>query len=228
MTDALSLAQFSRLLIWSSPSFPTGAFSYSHGLEFAVEEKLVRDADSLREWVDWILSHGALFSDAVFLAQAVRALERKDLEAAIDVAELAAAMRGTAEFALETRQQGASFFATARALWPSPLLDEFAGRHPRPVLPIAVALICVQSLPLTPSVAAFLHAGASNLVSAGVRLIPLGQTEGQRMIAALAPAVAAAVERALSTPLAELATSAPMVDWASMRHETQYTRLFRS
>jgi urease accessory protein len=83
-------------------------------------------------------------------------------------------------------------------------------------------------VPLEPALAAFLQAFAANLVSAGVRLVPLGQSDGQLVVAALEAAVAAAARQALATPLDEVGTAAPIVDWCSMRHETQYTRLFRS
>jgi urease accessory protein len=98
----------------------------------------------------------------------------------------------------------------------------------RPALPVAVALASADTIPLSEALAGYLHAGAANLVSAGVRLIPLGQTNGQRSIAALEGAVTDTVARALAASLDDLCTAAPMVDWTSMRHETQYTRLFRS
>jgi urease accessory protein len=225
----LELPQLFRLLTWASPAFPTGAFSYSHGIEFAVEEGLIKDVAELQDWVGWIVRHGALFADAVLLAHALRAAEAGDDAALDEVAELAAAMRGTAEMALESRQQGASFLSTAQAVWPHPRVGAFVSRcAAQPALPVAVALLAAGSVPRTAALGAYLHAAMANLVSAGVRLIPLGQTDGQRCIAALAGAVEDTVARALATPLDELATAAPMVDWTSMRHETQYTRLFRS
>ena len=225
----LSLPQLLRLLTWASPAFPTGAFSYSHGLEFAVEEGMVTSAAQLQDWVGWIVRHGALHADAVFLAHTYRAVEAGDDAALDDVAALAAAMRGTAETALESAQQGGSFLATADAVWPHPRLSAFVRRNDaKPALPVAVALLAVGALPLAETLAAYLHAAGANLVSAGVRLIPLGQTDGQRCIAALESSIAEAVGRAGSTALEDLATAAPMVDWTSMRHETQYTRLFRS
>lgn len=228
MTE-LALPQLFRLLTWASPAFPTGAFSYSHGIEFAVEEGLVKNAPQLQDWVGWIVRHGALYADAVLLAHAHRAAEAGDDAALDEVAELAAAMRGTAETALESLQQGASFLSTAQAVWPHPRVAAFVERNGgKPALPIAVALLCADSIPLPAALVAYVHAAMANLVSAGVRLIPLGQTDGQRSIAALEGAVAATVERALATALDDLATAAPMVDWTSMRHETQYTRLFRS
>ncbi len=225
----MKLPQLLRLLTWASPAFPTGAFSYSHGIEFAVEEGLVTNAAQLQDWVGWILRHGALYADAVLLAHAHRAAEAGDDAALDEVATLAAAMRGTAETALESLQQGASFFDTALAVWPNKRMPAFLKRNgAKPALPVAVALACAGTIPLPETLAAFLHAGSANLVSAGVRLIPLGQTDGQRCIAALERAVGETAERAAVTALDDLATAAPMVDWTSMRHETQYTRLFRS
>ncbi len=229
MTSTLALPQLLRLLTWASPAFPTGAFSYSHGIEFAVETGLVTNAAQLQDWVGWIVRHGALYADAVLLAHAHRAAEANDNAALDEAAELAAAMRGTAETALESLQQGASFFDTAQAVWPNKRMQAFQKRNGvKPALPVAVALASADTIPLPETLAAYLHAGSANLVSAGVRLIPLGQTDGQRCIAALERAVRETVERAQATALDDLATAAPMVDWTSMRHETQYTRLFRS
>lgn len=225
----MKIAQLLRLLTWSSPSFPTGAFSYSHGIEFAVEEGLVANAAQLQDWVGWIVRHGALHADAVLLAHAHRAAEAGDNAKLDEVAEIAAAMRGTAETAIESLQQGASFFDTAQAVWPTKRMAAFLKRTgAKPALPVAVALACADTIPLPEALAAYLHAGAANLVSAGVRLVPLGQTDGQRSIAALEGAVTETVARAMATALDALCTAAPMVDWTSMRHETQYTRLFRS
>jgi urease accessory protein len=229
MTSALVLPQLFRLLTWASPAFPTGAFSYSHGLEYAVEEGLVTSAAQLQEWVGWIVQRGAMCSDAVLLAHAYRAAEAGDNVNLDEVAELAAAMRGTAETAMESLQQGASFFDTAQAVWPSKRMTAFLKRNgAKPALPVAVALLSAGAVPLRETLGAYLHAAMANLVSAGVRLIPLGQTDGQRSIVALEAAVTETVKRALITSLDDLATAAPMVDWTSMRHETQYTRLFRS
>jgi urease accessory protein len=225
----MKLAQLLRLLTWASPSFPTGAFSYSHGIEFAVEEGLVGNAAQLQDWVGWIVRHGALHADAVLLAHAQRAAEAGDDKTLDEIAAIAAAMRGTAETATESLQQGAAFFDTAQAVWPSKRMAAFLKRAgAKPALPVAVALACADAIPLPEALAGYLHAGAANLVSAGVRLIPLGQTDGQRSIAALEGAVAETVARAQATALDDLCTAAPMVDWTSMRHETQYTRLFRS
>ena len=217
-----------RLMAWLSPAYPTGGFSYSHGLEFAVEAGLVSGPPSLVDWVGHIVKDGAGRVDAMLFRAAYEAAD--DPAALDDLADLAAAFRGTAETALESGQQGAAFLATTRLAWPASRLEAFALRRGQaPVaLPIAVALACAGRVPLEPALLAYLQAFAANLVSAGVRLIPIGQSDGQRALAALEPAVAAAAAAALATPLGEIGASAAMVDWCSIRHETQYTRLFRS
>jgi urease accessory protein len=217
-----------RLMAWLSPSYPTGGFSYSHGLEYAVEAGLVSGRASLVAWVGHIVKAGAGRVDAMLFRAAYEAAD--DPVALDDLADLAAAFRGTAEMSLESGQQGAAFLATTRLAWPEARLEAFALRRGQaPVtLPIAVALACAGRVPLEPALLAYLEAFAANFVSAGVRLIPIGQSDGQRALAALEPAVAAAAAVALVTPLEEIGSSAAMVDWCSIRHETQYTRLFRS
>ncbi|HEX9489140.1 MAG TPA: urease accessory protein UreF [Stellaceae bacterium] len=219
-----------RLLTWLSPAYPLGAFSYSHGLEYAVEIGLVTDRDSLQEWVATAVGAGAGRSDAALLVAAWRAAHGDDRAALDEVVALAAAWRGTAETALESRAQGAAFLATTRAAWPHVLLDELALRHRGELaLPVAVGVAAAaQEVPLPAVLTAYLHGFAGNLVSAGVRLIPLGQSDGQLAIAALEGVVAATASAVLATPLEDIGTAAPLLDWCSMRHETQYTRLFRS
>ncbi len=134
---------------------------------------------------------------------------------------------------LETETQGRAFLATTRAAWPHPGLDAFAARRAGGIavaLPVAVgAAAAFHGIPAGRwRWPAFLHAFVANLVSAGIRLIPIGQTDGQRAVAALEPVVARVVATAMATPLDEVATAAPLIDWCSMRHESQYTRLFRS
>jgi urease accessory protein len=219
-----------RLMTWLSPAYPLGAFSYSHGLEYAVEAKLVDDRDSLQAWVATAVDAGAGRSDAALLTAAWRAARADDPAALDDLVALAAAWRGTAETALESRAQGAAFLATTRAAWPHVLLDQLALRHRGEVaLPVAVGVAAAaQEVPLAAVLTAYLHAFAANLVSAGVRLIPLGQSDGQLAITALERVVAGTAAAVLTTALDEVGTAAPLLDWCSMRHETQYTRLFRS
>lgn len=226
MTDAAIY----RLMTWLSPAYPLGAFSYSHGLEYAVEAGLVATSTTLSDWIGTAVTSGAGRSDAALFAAAWRAQISVNETRLDDIADLAHAWRGTRETALESEAQGAAFLSTTRAAWPHPALDALASRRSgKLALPVAVAVACaVHSVELAPALTAYLHAFASNLVSAGVRLIPLGQTEGQRILATLAPQIISAVAVALTTPLDAVGTAAPLLDWCSMRHETQYTRLFRS
>jgi urease accessory protein len=220
-----------RLLTWLSPSYPVGAYSYSHGIEHAVEAAIVTGRDGLVAYVAAALEEGAARVDAALLAAAWRAARDGDDTRLDEIADLAAAWRGTAELALESDAQGRAFLAATRAAWPHRRLDEFAARRADAAvaLPVAVGIAAaLHEVGLMPALEGFLHSFAANLVSAGMRLIPLGQTDGQRALAALEPVVARATEAAATTTLDEIATSAPLLDWCSMRHEGQYTRLFRS
>jgi len=227
--NTITDAALYRLLTWLSPGYPLGAFSYSHGTEYAVEARLVGDAGTLRRFVATVLGAGAGRSDAALFAAAWRAAADGDAAGLDEIAMLATAWRGTAETALESEAQGAAFLATTRAAWPHPLLDALASRRRSIALPVAVAVAAAaHGIPLEAALLAYLHGVAANLVSAGMRLIPLGQSDGQRVIAALEDDVAAACRDGLAMPLDEVGTAAPLVEWCSMRHETQYTRLFRS
>jgi len=222
-----------RLLAWSSPSYPTGAFSYSHGLEWAVEAGSVTNLQGLLDYVTAVLSRGGGWIDAVLFAHAWRATTDSTLATLDDLTALAAAFRGSSETALESRQQGAAFLDVTRKAWPHPTLEALASRSAANNTPvahcIAVAVACAaHDIALEPALYAYLHAVAANLVSAGARLIPLGQTQAQIAIARLPPTIATLIERASLTPLDELGTAAPAIELCSLRHETQYTRLFRS
>jgi urease accessory protein len=218
-----------RLQAWLSPAYPVGAFSFSSGLEWAVEAGDVVDAKTLERWLAVILAEGGGFCDAVFFVHAYRASEQRDDTALAAVAELALAFAPSKERHLETTAQGGAFLAATRAAWPCAALDRLVALSPGCAYPVAVAAAAAgHGIPLAPALAACLHALAANLISAGVRLIPLGQTDGQRVLAALEPVIAATSARALATRLDEVGSAAFRADLASLRHETQYTRLFRS
>ena len=218
-----------RLLAWSSPAYPTGGFSYSHGLEWAVETGAVRGLYDVLDYVTAVLTRGGGWVDAVLFAHAWRLLDRP---AALDVlARRAAAFRGSAETALESRQQGAAFLEVTRKAWPHPAIDAFAGRNDR--VPVAHSVIfaitcAAHGIALNASLYAYLHAFATGLVSAGVRLVPLGQTQAQIAIARLATTIAEVCTAAQEGQLADLGTAAPGVELCCLHHETQYSRLFRS
>jgi urease accessory protein len=269
---ALTDTALYQLLAWSSPGYPTGAFSYSHGLEWAVEAGTVTDLATLLDYITAVLARGGAWVDAVLFTHAWRlaapaaapahapaspdaapaaapthapaATDRRTFADAArpspaqdrathldELSRLATAFRGSAETALESRQQGAAFLDVTRKAWPHPSLDAFAQRQSgAPVAHcIAVALACAaHNIALVPALHSYLHAVAANLVSAGARLIPLGQTQAQIAIAQLSRSVTEIAERALATSLDDLGTAAPLVEICSLRHETQYTRLFRS
>src|SRR5262245_40345204 len=222
-----------RLQSWLSPVFPTGSYSYSHGLESAVESKQVHDRESLVDWLDADLHYGSPRNDAIFFVEAWRCAAEGDHARLLEISELSAAFRGTAEFALETSQQAAACLATFGAVWPDAVTERLSqalrARGLQAVLPVVIAVrAAAEGVPADVALRAFLQASVGNLVTAGVRLIPLGQTDGQRAIAALEDAVLDASVRALTAGLDDLGAAALMVDLASVSHETQYTRLFRS
>jgi len=220
-----------HLMSWMSPSYPIGAYTYSHGIEYAVEEGLITSLDDLVPWIIDILELGSGKSDAVLLAAAYRAALDQDLAALTEIAEVGIAFASTKELALETAQQGRAFVRviedvsteanTLEALkkqWQGPLIH-----------PVAVGIVAADhGVPLTETLTAYLHGFVSNLVSAAVRLVPLGQTDGQRAIAALAEDVGQIVALSMETTIDDLGSATLMVDWCSSLHETQYTRLFRS
>ncbi len=282
MTTSSSLY---RLLAWLSPSFPVGAFSYSHGLEYAVEIELIKNRDDLVAWCAALLRHGSGLHDAMLFVAAWRALDAQDHGALMEIFELSTAMRPTSELALETQAQGAAFARAIRDAWPLPDFDPFGqcrdplpvpplskGREPwgsqhlytsgeagyspplqggglgrgsgdkekaakpslqsdhaTPSYPLSVALCAhAHGIDMRDALAAYLHAFTANLISAGVRLIPLGQTDGQIALRLLEADVAASAELAQTLPLEEIGSATPMLDYCSAQHETQYTRLFRS
>jgi urease accessory protein len=226
----LNAAALYRLMAWLSPAYPIGAFSYSSGIEWAVEAGDVADAATLECWLAVMIADGGGFCDGVFFAHAHRAAAERDDKALRAVAELATAFAPSRERHLETTAQGCAFLDATRAAWPTPALDRLLAVWDGAVaLPVAVAVASAgHGIALAPALQAYLHALTANLVSAGVRLVPLGQTDGQRVLAALEPVVAATAARALTTPLDEVGGAAFRADLASMRHETQHTRLFRS
>jgi urease accessory protein len=219
-----------RLMAWLSPSFPVGAFSYSGGLEWAVEAGDVTDAASLQRWLAAVIAQGGVFCDAALFANAHRATATGDDGLLRAAAELAVALAPSRERHLETTAQGRAFIETARAAWPCGALDRLAAAWDGAVAyPVAGAVTAAgHSIASAPALHAYLHAAAANLISAGVRLIPLGQTDGQRVLAALEPVIAEVAARAIATALDDIGGAALRADLASMRHEAQYTRLFRS
>ena len=218
---------------WLSPAFPTGSYSYSHGIEWAVEAGYIHDRQSLVDWLEADLCYGSGRNEAIFFIEAWRSATDNEYQKLLEIAELAAAFRGTSEFALESSQQATACLATLRQVWPDPVVENLSELLSELRMPPAVAVVlgvrsARESLPVGLAMPAFLQSYTANLVSAGVRLIPLGQTDGQLAIAALEEAVLAASLEAERATIRDLGSAAFMVDLASASHETQYTRLFRS
>lgn len=219
-----------RLMTWLSPAFPVGGFSYSSGLEWAVEVGDITDTASLADWLDAMLGDGSGFCDATFLVHAYRATEAGETAALNEIAELAAAFVPSRERQLETTSQGRAFIDIVRAAWNADGLDAVIAACSTPmVYPVAVGVVAaMHAVPLAPTLHGFLHALVSNWISAASRLIPLGQTDSQRVLVRLEAAVAATANRALDAALDDLGSATFRADLAGLRHETQYTRLFRS
>jgi urease accessory protein len=229
MTES-EVAALYRLMTWLSPAFPVGAFSYSSGIEWAVEAGDIEDAASLRDWLASMLTDGPGFCDGAFLTHAHRAASSRDGTGLRDIAELAAAFVPSRERQLETSAQGRAFIDIARAAWNCDGLDQMISHCDGAIVyPVAVGLVsAAHAIPLAPTMHAFLHALTSNWISAGARLVPLGQTDSQRVLALLEPTVVSTAKRALTASPDDLGSATFRADLAGMRHETQYTRLFRS
>jgi urease accessory protein len=211
MLDAhlLTLAQ------WLSPAYPVGAFAWSHGLERTIGRGDVQDGAALAAWLSDVLEHGAGRSDVILLCAA------HATEDVAPVAELAAALAPSRERRMETLQQGAAFAATTRAVWDLDLPDM--------AYPVAVGRAArLMGLPVQPVAQLWLQSFASNLVQAAQRLMPLGQTEAQRILAGLAPVCLRIGAEATRADLDDIGSAAFAVDTASMQHAGQYSRIFRS
>jgi urease accessory protein len=218
---------------WLSPAFPTGSYSYSHGIEWAVEAGYIHGRESLVDWLEADLRYGSGRNEAIFFLEAWRCATEDDCEKLFDVAELAAAFRGTSEFALESSQQAAACLATLRRVWPDRVVESLFELLSERSVPPALAVVlgaraAGQGVPYGLALPAFLQSYIANLVTAAVRLIPLGQTDGQLAIAELEEPILATSVQAEQATVRDLGSAAFMVDFASASHETQYTRLFRS
>jgi len=207
-TDLLTLVQ------WLSPAFPTGGFAYSHGLEAVIFEG-ERTATGIGDRIEGVLRHGSGQADAVLLASVLRGDDPDGLDT------VARAMAGTKERLSETLEQGAAFARTVSAL---------TGRSlPPRALPVAVGEAArALTLPIKDVLAVYLHAFAANLVACATRFAPLGQTEGQAMLASLHPVIGALADWASTAGLDEIGTAALGAELAAMRHEEMDVRIFKT
>jgi len=235
MTDPVSLPALYRLLAFLSPAFPIGAFTYSHGLEQVIDTGGVTDADDLKAWLEDILRYGAGRSDAILLKETFQAAGRGNRQGVEDLRELGLALQPSRERHLETSAQGTAFVdAVAKSWMPDVgtpagnLFKALADGDPWPY-PVALGVVCAaHGIPEQAAMSAFLHAFAANIISVAVRAVPLGQSDGQKVLASLEPVIFDVADRAAACSLDDLGTSTFLADIASMAHETQYSRLFRS
>lgn len=223
MKQGLDTQALLRLMAWLSPAFPIGGFAWSAGLERAVADGLVKNAGDLEAWLATLMRHGALWNDAVLFSEAWRSFE--DAGVLREVAELGLAMAGSAERFAETLSLGKAF-VTAASAWSDPVLERLPTDVPFSVAVGAIA--AAHGVPADKALAAFLHAAVSQAVSAGIRLGCCGQADGVKILAALEGEIAQLSERAPNLTLDNLGGAAVQAEIASLRHETQHSRLFRS
>lgn len=220
-------ASLQKLLTWLSPAFPVGAFAWSAGLETAIADRRISDSGALQNWLAGTLSHGGLKTDAILLAQAWRvASAEPGTEVTLaDLADLAIALTPARERLMETSITGESF-AIALKAWPIELREPLPSPCPYPIAVGAVA--AAHGVPLHETLLAFLTAAVHGQISVAVRLVPLGQTDGLRVMAALEPAIATLAGSATTSRLADIGGIAYATDIAQMQHETLEPRIFRS
>lgn len=224
MTEPLAgSAALLRLMAWLSPAFPVGGFSYSHGIERAVDDGLIASAKDLSDWLGALAEIGSGWNDCVLFAESWRrARTSGDL---VEIAELGEALAGSRERHMETMLQGQAFLKAAAA-WPTPA----ALRLPEDC-PYCVAVGATaggHGIGLEDALSAWLQAFATNLVQAAIRLSVLGQVAATGVIAGFEPIALAVGKRAATSSLDDLGTAALASEISAMRHETQHSRLFRS
>lgn len=212
-TDARQLL---LLLTWMSPAFPTGAFAYSHGLEWAIDSGTVHDAATLTDWIADLVTRGSGWNDAVLFARCWE-------EDASSLNELALALATSRERHLETSQLGRAFRIAAGVFAP-PVLDDGEIAYP-----IAAGSACAaMGIGRHDALLAYLQGFAATLTSVAVRLVPIGQTAGLAVLRDLGPVIAATAQRATTATLDDLGAITLTADIAAMRHETQHSRVFRT
>lgn len=225
----MSLA-LTRLLQLASPALPVGAFSYSQGLEWAIEDGTVRDETTALAWMGGLLEHNLGSFEAPLLARLITAWQGGDIETVKRLNELHLASRETAELRAETLQMGYSLVRLLHELGDFPgevliLLDVLG----EPGFPVAwSAAAATWQIPVEQAVTAYLWAWAENQAMGALKAVPLGQSAGQRILLELGARVPAIGQRALTLDPEAWSNLAPGFAIASCRHETQYSRLFRS
>lgn len=213
---------------WLSPAFPTGGFSYSHALETLVDDGRATSPNAVAEWLTTVLTRGSGWTDGLLCRETWRAVTEDDDVRLLDLVNLANALPGTAEFHLETTAQGTAFLRAVNAGWPSTVPPSLRTAE-SVAYPVAVGGCCaVATIEEDRTIAAFLSGLSGHLISAACRLVPLGQSDAQRVTATINRRLPDLVDSLLRADFDDLGTCAWTLDLASMSHETLHTRLFRS
>lgn len=227
-TDAALL----RTLWLASPALPVGGFSYSEGLEAAVDAGLVHDEASAGTWLVDQLLLGPARSDLAVAARAIAAWRADDLDRVRALNAWVLHTRETSELRLQAEQMGRSLLAWAQSLgeFGAPVLRQLTeARLEPPTWPVASACAAAQgAAPAREALIGLAFGWAENMVQAAIKAVPLGQGTGQRLLARLTQAIPAAVDEALALDDDHRQAFTPMLAILSARHETQYSRLFRS
>lgn len=216
------------LLQLASPALPVGGYSYSDGLETLIDRSVIDNPESLRQWLEQELRYGAIRLEAAVMLRGYRSVVSRDLEALSDWNAWLTAAKETAELRSQSWQMGGSLMRLLLNLQPQ--LEPMASAVGSPCnYAIAFGLAAAHwQIDLTSTVLGYLHSWTSNLISAGIKLIPLGQTVGQQLLLELHPQLSLTTQDVLGLEDERLSSCGWGLALASMAHETQYTRLFRS
>jgi urease accessory protein len=218
MATTTESTQLLQLLAIMSPAFPVGSFAYSHGLERAIDDGVVKTPEEVRDWIASLLAHGSGWNDAVLFAASFVGghIDRMEID------ELALALAASRERALETSDLGQSLAISVATL--------MAGEAVKfKTYPVVFAATCATAgIARRSGLLALMQAFSNNLIAVAVRLVPLGQSKGLEIMRELMPVIIATVGRAMAASLDDLGSATLLSDIAAMKHETQYSRVFRS
>ena len=200
---------------WLSPAFPIGGFAYSHGLEWAIDKGYVSNREELKKWISDLLEYGSLKNDAILIKLVLQGSDPKEIN------ELAMALCPASERLSETQLQGGAFCKIMREVW-SLEIDELT-------LPIALALAAKnENIDQNLVLPAYLHSFCSNLISVAMRLIPIGQTDGQKTLRELSPLISDSVRAVAKSDKDDLGSACFLSDVSAMQHEYLQPRVFKT
>ncbi len=216
-----------HLLRLSSAALPVGAYSYSQGLEYACETGWVSNGDTAAEWINGVLLHGLAALDVPVLLRMYQAWEKQDLQAALHWNEYLLACRESSELRNEDRQTGHSLARLLRNLDIAEAEHCLSDNKPSLALSFSLAA-CKWNIQVAEAAYAYLWSWLENQIAVAIKLIPIGQTEGQKIISLMIPVVDAAVRIGLQIEDDQIYGSLPGLAVGSALHENQYSRMFQS